>query len=124
MAKIKNSFSSLEDLKQFIDPNDNSLHENIQPVEGNTDKITLTIDKNLKLRVHLDRLKASKLVSRITGLDSNPEYMADLCKTLKQKCGVGGSVKDGEILIQGDQVNKIVDYLHSIGFKNAKRSGG
>lgn len=78
-----------------------------------------------KVRVQLfTKLKAGKSVSRIYGLEENQEALEELCKFIKQKCGLGGSVKDGEILIQGDQVEKIIRILIEKGYKNTKRSGG
>ncbi len=75
------------------------------------------------LRIWLDRLGGNKVVTRITGFYGANSIIDDLAKTLRQKCSTGGSVKDREILLQGDHREKVLKYLLENGFK-AKKAGG
>jgi translation initiation factor 1 len=75
------------------------------------------------LRVSLDKSgRAGKQVTLVTGFIGTLEDLDSLTKVLKTKCGVGGSAKDGEILIQGDARDKVLAILIKEGYK-AKRSG-
>lgn len=76
------------------------------------------------IRVHLEKKgRGGKPVSIIRGLQMTNTYMKDIEKALKGLCGVGGTQKNGEIIMQGDQRDKIITYLKKLGAKDIKKAG-
>lgn len=70
------------------------------------------------LRVMIDKKqRKGKVVTLVTGFVGDIDDLKDLGKTLKSKCGTGGSVKDGEIVVQGDFKAKILEELKKMGYK-------
>ncbi|MBK9225438.1 MAG: translation initiation factor [Flavobacterium sp.] len=116
MSKKVNSF---HDLGGFV------FYTNKDFEFDNESNVEETVANNQqRLEAHLDKKnRGGKVATIIKGFQGNEEDLKTLGKMLKTKCGVGGSVKDNEIIIQGNFRDKIMEILKSEGY-SIKRVGG
>lgn len=78
-----------------------------------------------KLRLQLEtKHRGGKTATIINGFIGTENDLQSLAKNIKSFCGTGGTAKDGEIIIQGDQREKILQWLLKNGYQNSKKSGG
>ena len=87
------------------------VEEEVQTLDPSKQNLIVSIDR---------KGRAGKQVTLVTGFVGTEDDLADLGRTLKVKCGVGGSAKDGEITIQGDFRDRVVALLKDMGYR-AKR---
>jgi len=117
MKPNKKSLSDLGGIMYSTDPSFNYETENEAPQD-------VIANNQQDLRVMLDRKnRGGKAVTLVTGFRGSAEELEKLSKMLKTKCGVGGSAKDGEVMVQGDFRDKVVLMLQKEGYK-VKKSGG
>lgn len=115
MSKKKNTLNSLGGLVYSTDP-DFKL-----PADEPEEQETLAPGKQA-LRIRLDtKHRAGKAVSLVTGFVGTNAGLEELGKKLKAFCGTGGSVKDGEIIVQGDNRDKILQYLLKNGYAASRK---
>lgn len=101
-----------------------STNPNFQYEEEQEEQAETLAPKDQLLYVSIDRKqRGGKEVTLVEGFVGTDDDLKDLGKMLKSKCGVGGAVKDGEILIQGSFRDKVCDLLEKEGYK-VKRKGG
>ncbi len=115
----KNTLKGLESLGGLVFSTNRDL-----PLHSGEEEVETPAPKQQDLRVMLDRKnRKGKVATIVTGFQGSEDALAELGKMLKTKCGVGGAAKDGEIIIQGDHVARVLDILLKDGYK-AKRTGG
>ena len=91
-------------------------------LKKNSQNVETLLPAQQKLKVRLDtKHRAGKAVTLIEGFIGNEEDLEELGKKLKGFCGTGGSAKDGEIIVQGDQREKVVQWLIKTGYKQSKK---
>ena len=112
----KKKINSLGGLVYSTDPNFKLEEDNIgeqETLPPGKQKLTIVLDK---------KQRAGKAVTLITGFIGKESAMEALGKQLKSFCGTGGSVKKGEIIVQGDNRDKILQWLQKNGYTSTKKS--
>ena len=125
MADWKSALSVLAGMGSGNDAEDfeTDFETTIDATKGATSDATMTSAQKRaqKLRLAMERAgRGGKTVTIVRGFTGSQEELEELCKTLKQKIGVGGSAKEGEIILQGDHRPKVAELLKSLGYSNTK----
>lgn len=94
-----------------------STNPDYQPQEEDTEEETPAAHLQQLIILTDSKHRKGKLVTLIQGFTGKEEDLEALAKTLKTKCGVGGSAKDGEIVLQGDFRQKAAEILQTLGYK-------
>ena len=121
MADWKSALSVLAGMGSGNDAED--FETTTEATKGATSDATMTSAQKRaqKLRLAMERAgRGGKTVTIVRGFTGSQEELEELCKTLKQKIGVGGSAKEGEIILQGDHRPKVAELLKSLGYSNTK----
>ena len=85
--------------------------EEAQTLEAKVQKLRVRIEKNGR---------GGKTVTIVSGFVGSEDDLKELGKALKSKCGVGGSAKDGEVLVQGDFRQRVIEILRTMGYSQTK----
>ena len=99
-----------------------STNPDYKPLQENEEKETLPPAQQT-LYLSLERHGGGKVATVVGNFIGSDDDLAALGKQLKTKCGVGGSVKDGVIIIQGDNRDKAITNLQTLGYKTKKKGG-
>ena len=100
-----------------------STNPNFEYDTNGSDEIDTLEPGKQNLKIWLDRLKGGRVATVVRGFVGSADDLAELGKELKKSCGVGGTAKDGEIIIQGDHRDRVVELLTKAGYK-CKKAGG
>jgi translation initiation factor 1 len=117
-----NPFAALAGLSASLPPPPDNLPE---PEDEDDHRLSKAEKAKMSLRILLDRKnRRGNAATIITGFTGPSDEMKALGKLLKTKCGVGGSAKGDEIIVQGDKRDKVLEILLAEGYKGTKKSGG
>ena len=111
------SKKSKPDTRGFVYSTDPNF--SFEPEQNNSEALPPAQQK-LKIRLETKH-RAGKAVTLVEGFMGTVEGLEDLGKKLKSFCGTGGSAKDGEIIVQGDQREKVLQWLVKNGYKQVKK---
>jgi translation initiation factor 1 len=123
MDKIKD----LKDLKNLFPEMENFVPDPSDEIKEDPGYAEFNAKEKAQMKIYVSRDKKNrggKQVTLVQGYEGNDKQMHDLLSKLKSLCSAGGSYKDGELIVQGDHVKKVITYFQKQGFKNVKQKGG
>ena len=101
-----------------------STDPNFKVEQDSFEEVETMLPAQQKIKVRLDKKhRAGKAVTLIEGFLGKETDRQELGKKLKTFCGTGGSVKDGEVIVQGDNRDKVLQWLQKNGYTNSKKIG-
>ena len=101
-----------------------STNPDFEYTTSESEQVETLAPEKQDLRVWLDRKhRGGKTVTLVKGFIGSDDDLQELGRMLKSRCGVGGSAKDGEIIIQGDHRDRVVELLTKAGYR-CKKAGG
>ena len=119
MSEVCKKFQSLDELRALLPESERTKPVSSPPKKGHD-------GRGKTVRILLDsKGRKGKSVTIVRGLQHNPDTMEEIAKILKQHCGAGGTVKDGDVEIQGDQRMRVAEKLRLMNYevKGGHRSG-
>ncbi len=93
---------------------EDEVNDDQESIDSSRQKLYVSIDK---------KNRGGKEVTLVEGFQGPDDELKELGKTLKSKCGVGGSAKDGEIIVQGNFRDKVMDLLKGMGYQVVRKGG-
>jgi translation initiation factor 1 len=122
------NIKDFKDLKQLFPDMESYKPDPKEKEEAErADQKGLSDKENAQMKLYVSRDKkhrGGKQVTLIEGHTGTKEVLEKLLSKLKSLCSAGGSLKDGELIVQGDHVKKVIAYLLKEGYKQTKQKGG
>jgi translation initiation factor 1 len=110
-------FKSLEDLNVLLPDSEKPASRPFSEPVSNVPSARGHDGRKREVRIRLDRKgRKGKTVTLITGMGHNPDTMKEMAHTLKERCGTGGTVKEGNIELQGDQRERATEELEKMNY--------
>lgn len=123
---MSDPLKDLQNLKDLF-PEMEAYEPSAEDQKQESPNVPISAETKLKMKLYVQRDKkhrGGKQVTLVEGFDGPEEAMQELHSKLKSLCSAGGSLKDGEMMIQGNHVRKVIDFLMKEGYKQVKQKGG
>lgn len=117
LKDLRALFPEMKDYTPSPDEQEEEVASSLEPDGKQKSSMKLYVSRDKKMR-------AGKQVTLIEGFDGTDEQANHMLSNLKSLCSAGGALKEGQLIIQGDHVKKVITWLTSKGYKSVKQKGG